>query len=94
MANIVLNDLPVDFIDEWRTHCLAEDTPELISESVDQLGAMSLADWEMHGIKMALNECEGNISLASKKLGITRTTLYKKIERFGLRKTKESVVYA
>ncbi len=92
--NIVLNDLPVDFMDEWRAHCLAEDTPELIPESVDQLGAMSLADWEMHGIKIALNECEGNISLASKKLGITRTTLYKKIERFGLRKTKESVVYA
>ena len=92
--NIVLHDLPVDFMDEWRQSCVEDNNPELIPESIDQLGTMSLADWEMHGIKTALNECEGNISLASKKLGITRTTLYKKIERFGLRKTKGSVVYA
>ncbi|MDT8424468.1 MAG: sigma 54-interacting transcriptional regulator [Methyloprofundus sp.] len=91
--NIVLHDLPVDFMDEWRQYCLEDHNPELISEGIDQLGAMSLADWEMHGIKTALNECEGNISLASKKLGITRTTLYKKIERFGLRKTKKSAIY-
>lgn len=38
---------------------------------------MSLADWEKHGIKAALAETEGNITAAAKRLGITRTTLYK-----------------
>jgi transcriptional regulator of acetoin/glycerol metabolism len=51
--------------------------------------------WELHGIKMALKECNGNISLAAKKLGITRTTLYKKMERFDLNKTgNHSILYA
>jgi transcriptional regulator of acetoin/glycerol metabolism len=48
--------------------------------------AMTLEDWELHGIKASLRECAGNISLAAKNLGITRTTLYRKIERFGLDK--------
>jgi transcriptional regulator of acetoin/glycerol metabolism len=44
---------------------------------------------------MALKECNGNISLAAKKLGITRTTLYKKMERFDLNKTgNHSILYA
>lgn len=55
---------------------------------------MSLADWEMHAIKTALNEYGGNISLTAKKLGITRTTLYKKIDRFGLSKSSDSSVLA
>jgi transcriptional regulator of acetoin/glycerol metabolism len=45
---------------------------------------MTLMDWEFHGIKMALKYCVGNISMTAKKLGITRITLYKKMDRFGL----------
>ena len=48
---------------------------------------MSLSDWELHGIKTALKECGGNISLAAKQLGITRSTLYKKLDHFQLDKT-------
>ena len=48
------------------------------------LKGMSLADLELYGIKTALLDCRGNISLTAKRLGITRTTLYKKIEHFGL----------
>lgn len=94
-SNITLHDLPMDFMEEWKNSRATSSNaklPEL--ESIGNNSIMSLADWEMHGIKTALHECEGNISLTAKKLGITRTTLYKKIERFGLSKTRGSSVLA
>ena len=39
---------------------------------------------EIKAIKQALIKCNGNRSLAAKILGIHRTALYKKLERFGL----------
>ncbi len=87
---ITLDDLPTDFLNELSSADLemqASNTQANLSFIIplNQTGdAMSLSDWEMHAIKTTLNACEGNISIAAKKLGITRTTLYKKIERFGL----------
>ncbi len=69
----------MDFMEEWTKKLVKMDDVCFQVPNV-----MSLADWERHGIKTALHECEGNISLAAKKLGITRTTLYRKIDRFGL----------
>lgn len=63
------------------------------NQSIKDNAVMSLAEWEVYGIKIALNETKGNISLAAKKLGITRTTLYKKIERFGLDKQGDEMVF-
>jgi transcriptional regulator of acetoin/glycerol metabolism len=94
---IAMHDLPVDFIAEIRQFSsgnafTASSMP--ISPLMDKSPAMSLMDWELHGIKTALKDCEGNISMAAKKLGITRTTLYKKIERFGLNKMgNDNLVY-
>ena len=78
---ITVQDLPVDFISELEQFETKEKLilPEFISTET-----MSLMDWECHAVKEALKNCAGNISLAAKTLGITRTTLYKKIERFGL----------
>lgn len=93
---ITKRDLPIDFMDELENiH-----TSSANNHSTDQQDIlpaeimMSLADWEKHGIKVALTECEGNISVAAKKLGITRTTLYKKIGRFGLNDVRDDGLLA
>ena len=85
---ITRNDLPLDFIEE-----LEKTSPVDARQTFPPAGmhlhsgkAMTLEDWEIHGIKASLQACAGNISLAAKQLGITRTTLYKKIDRFGLGK--------
>lgn len=84
---IDLPDLPIDFIAEHNHFCR---TQQSIPLKIDNSADMTLTDWEFHGIKTALKNCEGNISLTAKKLGITRTTLYKKMERFGLNKEGEN----
>jgi transcriptional regulator of acetoin/glycerol metabolism len=84
---ITMEDLPVDFIAEIRQFIAGDASAASPMPMTPMIGispAMSLMDWELHGIKTALKDCEGNISMTAKKLGITRTTLYKKIERFGL----------
>ena len=52
----------------------------------------SLSNWELHGIKTALKESEGNITVAAKRLGITRSTLYKKLDYFRLDKMGEGIL--
>lgn len=83
-AYITLDDLPQDFIMESNLDNRPEPAISYQLPSESAMEVMSLADWEEYGIKAALLSCEGNISLAAKKLGITRSTLYKKMERFGL----------
>jgi sigma-54 dependent transcriptional regulator, acetoin dehydrogenase operon transcriptional activator AcoR len=88
-STITVHDLPIDFIAEikqFSTH-----TPQPFTDSfMEHSGVVSLTDWEFHGIKTALKHCAGNISMAAKKLGITRTTLYKKMDRFGLSREGEN----
>ncbi|TAJ09039.1 sigma-54-dependent Fis family transcriptional regulator [Marinilabiliaceae bacterium JC017] len=45
---------------------------------------MNLVDHEKMIIARAIKSCQGNMSQASKKLGINRSTLYDKIKRYGL----------
>ena len=90
-------DLPLDFMaelrlngDDWQS---ADCIQSFISLPFASNGTIkSLSSWELHGIKTALKESDGNISLAAKNLGITRTTLYKKLEHFRLDKTGEGLV--
>jgi sigma-54 dependent transcriptional regulator, acetoin dehydrogenase operon transcriptional activator AcoR len=94
---ITRDDLPLDFLEELSQNAPAADRLSevtylpFIERPSQSNSGMSLLDWEMHGIKTTLLECDGNISLAAKKLGITRTTLYKKIDRFGLKDMKLAV---
>lgn len=44
----------------------------------------NLEEVEKIAIERALKKCRGNMSQASKELGITRTTLYKKLEKYEL----------
>jgi len=49
-----------------------------------QLRTFNLSDVERDVIRQALKKCNGNLSRASEELGIGRTTLYRKIEAYGL----------
>jgi len=91
-VHITEDDLPMDFMQEWHER---EDSVDKENSDIVSLltkNSPSLADWEKHGIQTALTECEGNISLTAKKLGITRATLYKKIERLGLARSGHEAV--
>lgn len=86
---VTSRDLPQDFIHEC-TPAMRPEQPAGVDrpgQSHHQAAAgrlLKLEEWEKHGIETTLLECAGNISIAAKRLGITRTTLYKKIDRFGL----------
>lgn len=87
---ITAQDLPVDFIGELRNEKILNGSCPEAPADHENLPVMSLSDWELYAIKTTLKGCDGNISLAAKKLGIARATLYKKIERFSLNKTGDS----
>ncbi|WP_019865966.1 sigma-54-dependent Fis family transcriptional regulator [Methylovulum miyakonense] len=92
---ITTQDLPLDFIAELKQQNLLDVARVRLPATQNNTQVMRLSDWELHGIKTALKNCGGNISLTAKTLGITRTTLYKKMEHFGLNRTgDESWLYA
>ena len=96
-AFISIQDLPLDFMAELR---LIEGDWQS-ADSIQSITAIplapdesikSLSNWELHGIKTALKESDGNITLAAKRLGITRSTLYKKLDYFRLDKMGEGLL--
>jgi two-component system response regulator HydG len=48
----------------------------------------NLSDVERDVIKQVLKKCNGNLTRASEELGIGRTTLYRKIEEYGLNESQ------
>ncbi len=59
--------------------------PAGISEArLSQSSSKKLEDVEKEAIEKALSECGGNLTRAAKQLGISRSTLYLKIEKYGL----------
>ncbi len=90
---IGLQDLPLDFMAEFnQAQNDYHETARLVKPGDGRVAVMDLSSWECQGIKSALKESEGNISMAAKKLGITRSTLYKKIEFFRLDKSGEGLL--
>jgi transcriptional regulator of acetoin/glycerol metabolism len=53
-------------------------------EGVPRLEEMSLEEVEFSLIKKALARYEGNVSHAAKALGLSRSALYRRLQRFGL----------
>jgi transcriptional regulator of acetoin/glycerol metabolism len=51
---------------------------------VASLGSMTLHELEINQIKATLESCNGNILRASKRLGIDRSTLMRKMKRYQL----------
>ena len=65
----------------------AELPPE-VAGSVPRGGALSLEDSERQMIVRALRAHEGNVTKAALDLGISRRTLHRKLNEYGLRETK------
>lgn len=71
---IVVNDLPpnVRIIGERKV----VDTSKTLNVWIEKL--------EEEALQKALLECEGNVSLTARKLGIGRATIYRKAKKYGL----------
>jgi sigma-54 dependent transcriptional regulator, acetoin dehydrogenase operon transcriptional activator AcoR len=86
---IRLEDLPHDFIDEAGIDAVSSD--ESAQDTRDSIALpfheqkVALADWEEQAVRTALAKCEGNVAKAARNLGITRATLYHKMDRYGMR---------
>ena len=52
-------------------------------------GVVNLEEMEKHAIRSALEQYGGNLSDAARQLGIGRSTLYRKLEQYGLRPKKD-----
>ncbi len=63
------NDIPISLSDQL---------------DIDEESKFSITAQERRLIKKVLEVCNGNIKLASQKLGINRSTLYDKIKKYGL----------
>lgn len=57
---------------------------EPLKPEVSLLDSLNLEVVERSTIEKALAKCQGNLSFTAKQLGITRKTLYSKIEKYGL----------
>ena len=49
-----------------------------------QLEKMTLEDAERLLIQKALDKADGNVSVAAEDLGLSRSALYRRLQRFGL----------
>ncbi|MEZ4335471.1 MAG: helix-turn-helix domain-containing protein, partial [Sandaracinaceae bacterium] len=58
-------------------------SPSLVPPAPDTVE--SLEDVERRAVERALAAFEGNVLQAAKALGVARGTLYRKMERYGLR---------
>ena len=61
------------------------DSPELFSRKYNYL---TLSEVEKIHIINTLNRCEWRCRTAAKQLGINRTTLYRKMKKYGIRRKK------
>lgn len=80
-----------------QEHILPFFTPTRIQPSADPLNATQLLlspikQKEREAIVEILKTCHGNQSLAAKKLGIGRTTLYYKIKEYGIDMRRQAVM--
>ncbi len=58
-----------------------------LTESTADGGALNtqtLEDVEREMIRRTLGRCDGNVSMAAKELGLSRSALYRRLQRFGL----------
>ncbi|MDX1628228.1 MAG: sigma-54 dependent transcriptional regulator [Fulvivirga sp.] len=53
--------------------------------SLESPDTLKLEEIEKHAIEKAINKFKGNMSKAAKELGLGRTTLYRKMEKYGIK---------
>lgn len=95
---ITVEDLPPDFIAEMNVSTIDQyafsDLPLApeFSPAASVVAPVSgiLANWEEQAVLSALQTSSWNVSMAAKKLNITRSTLYQKIAKYGIKKPSRS----
>ena len=68
-------------------HGEEEERPPVVEEGGAPRQAWSLADVEKEHIQLVLARHRGNATAAARQLGISRTTLWRKLREYGLRRT-------
>jgi two-component system response regulator HydG len=51
---------------------------------LEDISSLNLSDVEKGAIRLALTKCQGNLTRTAEELGIGRTTLYRKMEEYGI----------
>jgi len=74
---ITAEHLPEDFLDQYTWSVSQADVE---ADGPLLAAPLSLDKMEMMAIKKAVNECGDNISAAARRLGISRNTLYRKLQ--------------
>lgn len=79
------NAIEYAFIKGRGEYIVFEDLPpHMIAALPENTGLTRLEDWEKHQIQVVLDRCEGNKQKAARLLGITRKTLYNKMQKYNL----------
>jgi len=95
---ITVEDLPPDFIAEMSLSSDEQYIFDSLSPTESDTAATVsiaptngvLANWEEQAVLSALQTSSWNVSMAAKTLSITRSTLYKKIAKYGITKPSRS----
>lgn len=86
---IEISDLPQQFLNEFdapaEAHAGASASTAAAARPAKDNRSAPLCQWELQALRAALDQAQGNISEAARQLGITRTTLYRKMGRYGLK---------
>ncbi len=71
--------------DYVRCRSTTEVVPPALERATSGGDIVPLSQVEREYVELALKRCRGNLSAAARLLGIGRTTLYRKLERYGIR---------
>lgn len=63
-----------------------EQKPNTPRQVLDELPLMTLAEAEVRLVKLALNKTTGNVPQAALLLGLTKASMYRRLEKYGLAK--------
>ncbi len=81
---LTFEDLPSGIGDQTVTAPAAQST----TNSGTGAGTLNLDELEREAIVRAMENTKGNLSDVARQLGIGRSTLYRKLEQYGLREKK------
>ena len=82
---ITVKDLPKGFKEKLKNIQQSKIKDTVGQAKDDATATLSLKETERNLIGKTLKACRGNKSKAAKRLGISRTRLYKELDRYGLR---------
>ncbi|MHC4479775.1 MAG: helix-turn-helix domain-containing protein [Planctomycetota bacterium] len=71
-------------IDE-ALECIKQALQAPAAEPEDSGDVLPFVEVEKRAILGAISKCDGDISKAARKLGLSRATLYRKLDKYGVR---------